>query len=68
MKEDKTNPKYLRDPKLHMRDLLRFRDRISEEILGEDDAEYRGYLEFVRERTNQKIREIRTKMAPRPVL
>jgi hypothetical protein len=53
MKENKKQPT--------LRDLYKFRDRLSREILGEEDKEYRAELEFVLSRTNDKIREVSTK-------
>lgn len=46
-----------------LRELYKFRDRVKREILGEDDKEYRSELEFLLERTNLKIREVREKQA-----
>jgi hypothetical protein len=44
-----------------LRELYKFRDRLSREILGEEDKEYRAELEFVLSRTNDKIREVSVK-------
>lgn len=41
-----------------LKDLYKFRDRVKREILGEDDKEYRAELEFLLQRTNDKIREV----------
>ncbi len=41
-----------------LKELYKFRDRVKREILGEDDKEYRAELEFLLQRTNEKIREV----------
>jgi hypothetical protein len=41
-----------------LKELYKFRDRVKREILGEDDKEYRSELEFLLQRTNDKIREV----------
>lgn len=41
-----------------LKDLYKFRDRVKREILGEEDKEYRAELEFLLQRTNDKIREV----------
>jgi hypothetical protein len=62
MSIDKTNPKYLADPKLHHRDLCDFRDKLGVMILGEEDKQWRSELDFIRDRTIQKISEVRAKL------
>lgn len=62
MSTDKTNPKYKNNPKLHLRDLYTFRDRLYGKILGEQSDEWRGELQFLIERTNKKITEIRYRL------
>jgi len=41
-----------------LKELYKFRDRVKREILGEEDKEYRAELEFLLQRTNEKIREV----------
>jgi len=41
-----------------LKELYKFRDRVKREILGEDDKEYRAELEFLLQRTNDKIKEV----------
>ena len=62
MSEDKTNPKYLNNPKGHLQALIAFRDRVQERMLGEEDKEWRGELQFVLDRTLVKIREVKRKL------
>ena len=42
-----------------LKELYKFRDRLKREILGQEDKEYRSELEFVLERTDLKIREVK---------
>lgn len=44
-----------------LKELYKFRDRLKREILGQEDKEYRSELEFVLERTDLKIREVKSK-------
>lgn len=62
MKQDKTNPKYIKNPAGHLQALYAFRDRLEVRVLGEEDVEWRGELEFVLDRTKDKIREIQAKV------
>lgn len=62
MKEIKASPRYLADPELHLRDTIKFRERMKVRILGEEDAEWRGELEFFLTRIEDKIRELQKKM------
>jgi type II secretory pathway predicted ATPase ExeA len=56
------NPKYLKDPRLHLRHLKKFRQRVTWEILGQDDQEYRSELQFLLERTDETINEVKEKI------
>lgn len=48
-------------PRQHLNALLKFRDRVKEELLGQEDPEYRSELEFILERTEVKIVEVDAK-------
>ena len=56
------NAKYIKNPRLHLKDLYKFRSRLKFKILGEEDKEWRHELEFVLSRTNEKIKEVRAQM------
>lgn len=62
MKQDKTRKEYLADPILHYKKLIEFRDMLDFRILGEEDPEWRGELEFILIRTKDKIREVQAKV------
>lgn len=64
MTTDKTNPKYLANPKLHYVELLKFRDLVKFRILGEQEKQHRGELEFLLSRTERKIKEVGGKLLP----
>jgi hypothetical protein len=52
--------KYEDNPKLRLKHLMAFRERLmNHHILGEQDYEYRKELEFVLERCNETITEVR---------
>jgi hypothetical protein len=56
------NTKYEKNPKLHLKDLYKFKSRLKYKILGEKDNEWRGELEFILSRTENKIEEVRSKL------
>lgn len=56
------NTKYEKNPKLHLKDLYKFKSRLKYKILGEEDNEWRGELEFILSRTEKKIEEVRSKL------
>lgn len=56
------NAKYEKNPKLHLKDLYKFQSKLKYKILGEEDPEWRGELEFVLSRTQLKIKEIKQKI------
>lgn len=56
------NTKYEKNPKLHLKDLYKFKSRLKYKILGEEDNEWRGELEFVLSRTEKKIKEVHSKL------
>lgn len=62
MSTDKTNQEYLDNPIKHLKKLVEFRDMLRVKVLGEEDPEWRGELEFVLTRTLDKIREIQAKV------
>lgn len=53
---------YAKNPKLHLQELYAFRHRVKNMILGEEDNEWRRQLEFVIERTDEKINEVKFKV------
>lgn len=63
MDKTKINPKYLSNPRLHLRELREFRERLmAKHILGEADPEWRQELEFILERCNETIKEVQEKI------
>ena len=56
------NTKYEKNPKLHLKDLYKFKNSLKYKILGEEDNEWRSELEFVLSRTEQKIQEVHKKV------
>jgi hypothetical protein len=59
------NAKYEKNPKLHLKDLYKFRSRLKYKILGEEDNEWRSELEFILERTDLKIKQVKKTIVPR---
>ena len=52
-----------KDPKWHLEVLYHFKEIVQVRILGQEDPEWRAELEFLLERTNQKINEVRNSLA-----
>lgn len=59
------NAKYEKNPKLHLKDLYNFRNRLKYKILGEEDNEWRSELQFILERTDLKIKQVKKTIVPR---
>ena len=54
--------KYENNPELRLAHLYKFRDRVNEKILGEQNQEWRSELEFLLERTEVTIREVQEEL------